>query len=130
MTISDCSKLVRQFQDQHFADFQSPDVGYNFLIGGDENIYIARGWDSINFHMEDSIGLSFIGNFMFDIFSAGMIKSAQILLQEGLESGKLDHNYKLISHNQTTNTLSPGVNVYNSIKFWPHYSPELVPITP
>lgn len=126
--INDCSRLVAAFQSQHISEFNSPDVGYNFLIGGDENIYVGRGWDAENFHMADSIGISFIGNFIYDRFTPGMIEAAQDLLRDGLDSGKLNKNYKLISHNQTGNTLSPGQNVYESIRFWPHYTDEKVPI--
>lgn len=128
-SVPECSNIVAQIQSLHVLK-KSPDVGYNFLIGGDENIYVGRGWDATNFHMEDSIGICFIGNFIYDRFTNGMIEAAQLLLKSGVDNGKLDKDYKLISHNQTWNTLSPGINVYEAIKFWPHYSPELVPITP
>lgn len=129
-TVEKCSTIVNQIQSQHIAEFLSPDIGYNFLVGGDENIYIGRGWDATNFHMENSIGISFIGNYIYDRLTPGMIEATLNLLEDGLKRGKLDENYKLISHNQTTNTLSPGTNVYNVIKFWPHFTPELVPIIP
>ena len=44
-----------------------PDIGYNFLVGEDGNVYEGRGWDTVGAysvpHNSDSIGIAFIGNF-------------------------------------------------------------------
>ena len=45
------------------------DIAYNFLIGGDEKVYIGRGWDTVGAHAgstyynSHSIGTSIIGNY-------------------------------------------------------------------
>ncbi|EFA01279.2 Peptidoglycan-recognition protein SC2-like Protein [Tribolium castaneum] len=116
-----CSQRVQSMQDYHVGNLKSPDIGYNFVIGGDGNAYVGRGWDIRNFHMDDSIGISFIGNFLHDHLTTEMISVAKKLLDEGVKSGKLARDYKLVAHNQTFRTESPGPNVYKEIKNWPHF---------
>ncbi|GLV32199.1 Peptidoglycan recognition protein LE [Carabus blaptoides fortunei] len=40
-SFSDCIQTMRNIQDLHVKN-ESPDIGYNFVIGGDENIYEGR----------------------------------------------------------------------------------------
>lgn len=120
---SDCAARIRNIQDYHVT-LSSPDVGYNFLICGDGNVYVGRDWDAKNFHtVENSIGICFIGNFVYDSLTDSMIEAAQLLLNLGLEKKVLNEEYKLVGHNQTFNTLSPGQNVYKVIKEWSHFYP-------
>lgn len=125
--IKDCSQQMALMQSMHVNDLGSPDIGYNFVIGGDENIYVGRNWQNHNFHMNlDTIGICFTGNFIFDRLTPGMIEAAQDLLKIGLDDGKLEKDYIIVAHNQTYNTQSPGTNVFNQIKYWPHYSPDVL----
>jgi N-acetylmuramoyl-L-alanine amidase len=43
------------------------DIGYSFLVGGDANAYMGRGWDKVGAHApgynSQSIGICFIGSF-------------------------------------------------------------------
>lgn len=39
----------------------------------------------------------------------------------GVSMGKLSEDYKLIGHNQSTFTLSPGPNLFSEISKWPHW---------
>lgn len=121
-SFSECSKLVRSFQEYHVGTLNSPDIGYNFLIGGDGNVYVGRGWDVRNFHRDDSIGISFIGNYIYDKLNPMMIAATQNLILHGVRLGKLSKDYKLICHNQTSATQSPGKNVYSVVKQWPHFA--------
>lgn len=125
-TIKTCSETMVNIQSQHITDYNSPDIGYNFLVGGDENVYIGRGWDATNFQRRNSIGISFIGNYIYDRLTPGMVEVTMMLLKEGEKLEKLDKDYKILAHNQTYNTLSPGANIYDSIIFWPHYSTDIL----
>lgn len=125
-TTLDCAPIVRDIQTQHVSQIPSPDIGYNFLIGGDGNIYVGRDWDARNFHMDSSLGICFLGNYVFDILTDSMIEAAQMLLELGLRKEILSEEYKLIGHNQTYVTLSPGENIYKIIKEWPHFYPGQV----
>ncbi|KAJ8930233.1 hypothetical protein NQ314_016959, partial [Rhamnusium bicolor] len=40
----DCKSRVKGFQNYHMQTLGWKDIGYNFLIGGDGNIYEGRGW--------------------------------------------------------------------------------------
>lgn len=122
----DCAAAVRDYQTQHVSQNGSPDIGYNFLICGDGNIYVGRDWDTRNFHMDSSIGICFLGNFVFDTLTSTMIEAAQMLLELGLKKEVLSAEYKLVGHNQTFTTISPGENVYKVIKEWPHFYPGQV----
>lgn len=125
--IKQCSEQMALMQSMHVNDLGSPDIGYNFAIGGDENIYVGRDWQNHNFHMNlDTIGICYIGNFVYDNLTPGMIEAAQQLLKIGVDGGKLEKDYIIVAHNQTYNTQSPGTNVYNQIKYWPHFSPDIL----
>lgn len=118
--ISSCSIIMKDSQASHVTS-NSPDIGYNFLIGGDGNIYVGRDWDFINFHRNLCIAISFIGNYIYDELTDDMISATKELLAEGVKQGKLSPNYRIVSHNQTTPTISPGRNVYKVIKTWSHF---------
>ena len=122
-TLTECSKLVKAIQNYHFR-LKKSDIGYNFLIGGDGNIYEGRGWDAANSVKDKSISVSFIGNFLYDHLTENMVDALQELLIEGVELGKLKEDYKIVCHNQTIATLSPGQNVYDVVKTWKHFNPE------
>ncbi|KAL3284286.1 hypothetical protein HHI36_018444 [Cryptolaemus montrouzieri] len=120
-----CQSRIAQIQEYHLS-LGSPDIGYNFIIGGDGRIYVGRGWNARNFHIGNhSIGLNFIGNYFRDELSPKMIECAKAILNYGVESGKLTQDYILVAHNQTKlrggGTLSPGPNIYREIKKWPHF---------
>ena len=117
---------MRVFQDGHMGGaLNFPDIGYSFVVGGDGNVYEGRGWDVTNMHSgfvkRCNIGISFIGNFVHDTPTNGQIEAAQELIELGVRLGKVAENYKLVAMNETFNTLSPGVVVYNIISKWPHF---------
>ncbi|KAG5866186.1 hypothetical protein JTB14_030312 [Gonioctena quinquepunctata] len=107
-----CAKKVKSFQNYHISNLKYTDICYNFVIGGDGNVYVGRGWDVVNCHTRISIGINFIGNFMRDTLNRTMIDCMEELLHRGVRYGKVAKDYTLVGHNQTTSTLSPG-DVYN-----------------
>ncbi|KAK4877744.1 hypothetical protein RN001_010250 [Aquatica leii] len=127
-TFATCSTKMQQMQSQHVSEFNSPDIGYNFVIGGDAGIYVGRGWDIRNFHTDRNIGISFIGNFVYDYLTVEMIEALKEVLELGVKLDKLWANYKLICHNQTSNTLSPGEHVYMEISKLPHFYDGVITI--
>ena len=119
-------KHVRNIQDLHVKQYGWDAIGYNFLVGGDGNIYEGRGWDVTGAHTRGynakSIGLSFIGDFTGKVPTDVQIEAAKALLEQGVKDGKLTANYKILGQRQVMPTLSPGSQLYNIIKTWSHWS--------
>ncbi|XP_072180858.1 uncharacterized protein [Diadema setosum] len=63
-----CQSAVRGIQDFHMDTRGWWDIGYNFLIGGDGNVYEGRGLERKGAHARSynqySIGIALIGNYM------------------------------------------------------------------
>lgn len=122
-SFANCSLALRRLQKSQMSRGMW-DIGYNFAIGGDGNIYVGRGWDYINSHAHLSIGISFIGNYNIDKINKHMTDASKKLLKQGVSLGKLSNDYILIGHNQSCKNFrsSPGNNVYKEISKWEHYS--------
>lgn len=62
-----CSAIVRSYQNFHLDDRGWWDIGYNFLIGEDGNVYEGRGWNYVGAHAPgyntQSIGICILGDF-------------------------------------------------------------------
>ncbi|KAK9718072.1 N-acetylmuramoyl-L-alanine amidase [Popillia japonica] len=123
---ADCATQMRNIQALHVNN-GSPNIGYNFLIGGDGGIYEARGWHTRNFHRDFTIGISFMGNFVFDEPTDVMISAFDSILANGVEIGALPTDFRIVAHNQTTATVSPGQHVYSVISQYPNFYPGLLP---
>ncbi|XP_011315368.1 peptidoglycan-recognition protein SC2 isoform X2 [Fopius arisanus] len=125
-TQAKCSQGVRAIQTMHTAIFKWNDIAYNFLVGGDGNIYEGRGWEIEGAHTynynKKSIGISFIGTFNALAPSDQQLTAAKNLLEVGVNMGKLAEYYKLLGHRQLSETLSPGDELYKIIQTWPHWS--------
>lgn len=66
-TMGECAAIVRSYQNYHI-DFNGwNDIGYNFLVGEDGNVYEGRGWEAVGAHAPTyntrSIGICIIGDF-------------------------------------------------------------------
>lgn len=122
-TSESCAVAVRSLQKTHQSLKHFLDVGYNFMIGGDGDIYVGTGWDAGNFHKKLSIGINFLGNFVYDELTDDMIDAFNVLVKQGLQLRKISEDYKLVGENQTNphNYLSPGPNVYRLMKNWLHF---------
>lgn len=122
-SFSKCSHVLREVQKLGMDKGQW-DIGANFLIGGDGNIYVGRGWDTINNHAHLSIGVAFIGNYNIDELNKSMTDAALKLLHQGVRLGKLSKDYVLIGLNQSCRNVAdgPGENIHKVIKTWKHFS--------
>jgi N-acetylmuramoyl-L-alanine amidase len=63
----ECAAIVRSYQDYHMDSKGWNDIGYNFLVGEDGNVYEGRGWETVGAHAPTyntkSIGICIIGDF-------------------------------------------------------------------
>lgn len=118
-----CQSAVRMLQKNHQSVKRFLDIGYNFMIGGDGRIYVGTGWDYRNFLRKTSIGINFLGNFVYDELTEDMIDAFQELVKQGLQLEKISNDYKLVGENQTDPHayLSPGPNVVKLMNNWSHF---------
>ncbi|KAL1517473.1 hypothetical protein ABEB36_001236 [Hypothenemus hampei] len=122
-----CAGKVSALQSWQVATFGYFDIAYNYLIGGDGNIYEGRGAGVENAWMPSAIDICYIGNYIrnYDKVSTKMDKAGQRLIARLGIQGYLTSDYVVIGQNQTYNTQSPGDNVYEKIVHWPHYDSQL-----
>ncbi|PSN41491.1 Peptidoglycan-recognition protein LB [Blattella germanica] len=122
-----CAADMRSMQNFHMNTKQWEDIGYNFLIGGNGEVYEGRGWGVVGTHAPNynsrSIGISFIGDYRTELPTAEMLSLAKSMIQCGVERGSIASDYKLIGHSQVRRTECPGQALLNEIKKWPHWEP-------
>lgn len=120
-----CSALIRGFQKFHMDTRGWFDIGYNFLVGEDGNIYEGRGWGKVGAHARghnrDSIGICVIGNFEEREPNRLALDAAQKLIDLGVRRGKISPTYKLLGHRDVGKTACPGQHLYDIIRRWSHY---------
>ncbi|XP_015605015.1 uncharacterized protein LOC107272405 [Cephus cinctus] len=121
-----CQSRVRSFQNYHMDTKHWGDIGYNFLVGEDGNIYEGRGWNKRGAHAVDynskSVGICFIGNYKNRQPSNAAVKAAKNLIDHGVSQGYISQTYKLIGHKQAASTECPGTQLYEIIKTWPNWT--------
>ncbi|XP_011180165.1 peptidoglycan-recognition protein SC2 [Zeugodacus cucurbitae] len=124
-TQASCSQQMRNIQSYHMDSLGWADIGYNFLIGGDGQVYEGRGWSTMGAHATNwnskSIGISFMGNYNNDKPTAAQIAAAKGLLADAVSRGQIKSGYILYGHRQVGSTECPGNNLYAEIKKWPNY---------
>nr|CAD7455587.1 unnamed protein product [Timema tahoe] len=125
VTLSECSKITRVIQGFQMDDLGYADIAYNFLVGGDSQVYEGRGWDTqgaLAAHYNNvSLGVAFIGIFEKTAPLMQQLEEFQTFLNVSVEKGKLSADYKLIGHRQVSITDSPGQALHDIIRTWPHW---------
>lgn len=106
------------------------DIGYNFLIGNDGNVYEGAGWHKVGAHTygynKKSIGIGFIGDFSDELPSEEALNVAKEFLACGVSSGELDRKYKLLGGRQIHASESPGLRLYQELQNWKRWSSSTV----
>ncbi|XP_039431591.1 peptidoglycan-recognition protein LC-like isoform X2 [Culex pipiens pallens] len=128
-TQSACTYRVRFIQDHHIGAENYGDIGYNFLIGGDGNVYEGRGWLKVGAFLRGqnskSEGIAFIGDYRHIKPSKAQMDMLDALLANGTKSGYLTPKFRLHGACQLQATESPGKLLYTELKKHPHWSDEL-----
>ncbi|XP_078621669.1 peptidoglycan-recognition protein SC2-like [Branchiostoma floridae x Branchiostoma japonicum] len=104
------------------------DIGYNFLVGGNGDVFEGRGWDTRGAHAGAkwngrSIGICFIGNFTDKLPLKEAITAGKMLIQLSVERNKLMSNYTLYGHRQVLPRTCPGEEFYKIVTEWKHWKP-------
>ena len=126
---SKCVFHVRYIQSFHMDSKSWDDIGFNFLIGEDGMVYEGRGWENVGAHTKgynrDSVGIAFIGTFIDIVPANKSLDVFDLLIEDGVRLGKLKPDYKLYAARQLNGFESPGLEFYNVIKTWPHWTDAL-----
>lgn len=121
-----CKSRVKSFQNYHMDNNHWDDIGYNFLVGEDGNVYEGRGWGKCGAHAprynSKSIGICVIGTFVSTLPNDAALDAIKDLIVWGAANGYITNNYKLLGHRQVRATQCPGDALYNEIKTWNHWS--------
>ncbi|XP_012228599.1 peptidoglycan-recognition protein SC2 [Linepithema humile] len=121
-----CKQKVKGFQTYHMDSKQWADIGYNFLVGEDGNVYEGRGWDKRGAHSipfnSKSIGICIIGDYSNRTPNRAAVDAVTNLITHGVQNGQIKSDYKLLGHRQTWQTACPGNSLYTMIQSWPHWS--------
>uniref|UniRef100_A0A1B6DNH7 Peptidoglycan-recognition protein n=1 Tax=Clastoptera arizonana TaxID=38151 RepID=A0A1B6DNH7_9HEMI len=121
-----CDEVVRFYQRLHMDTNGWNDIGYNFLISPNGDVYEGRGWNVVGAHAfgynSKSVGICLIGNFEEIRPTEEALRSAQELISLGTDMNMIAEDYELIGHRQVRDTLCPGENLFSVIKNWQHWS--------
>ncbi|XP_055905697.1 peptidoglycan-recognition protein SC2-like [Eupeodes corollae] len=124
-TTEKCKEQMRNMQSYHMNTLGWDDIGYNFGIGADGNIYEGRGFGIQGAHASSwngkSIGIMFIGNYNDHTPTDSQILKANELLTEAVSQGHLSSNYTLYGHRQVGSTECPGNKLFKEIQKWSHW---------
>ncbi|XP_014228398.1 peptidoglycan-recognition protein 2-like [Trichogramma pretiosum] len=129
---SSCSAILRSYQDYHLDNNHWSDIGYQFVIGEDGNVYQGRGWDKVGAHAPGynnrSIGICVIGDFTERLPNALALTALHKLIECGIAMKKLRTDYRVIGHRQARNTQCPGNAFYQYVRKMPNWmnSPDLL----
>ncbi|GFS90412.1 peptidoglycan recognition protein 1 [Trichonephila clavipes] len=107
------------------------DIAYNFLVGGDGNIYEGRGWFHTGSHAVNyntiSLGLSFMGNFNKDEPNEAMLNATLNLIKCGVRKGYFSPTREIHGHRDVACTESPGDHLYAVIRNWEFFKGGRLP---
>ncbi|KAJ8682812.1 hypothetical protein QAD02_018604, partial [Eretmocerus hayati] len=127
-----CADIVRSYQNLHMDKNGWWDIGYNFVIGEDGNIYEGRGWDTFGAHApkynNQSIGVSVIGDFTKVMPNEAALEALNSLIKCGLSMNKIRADYHVIGHRQGRATECPGETFYKYVQKMPHWMDHPIPI--
>ncbi|XP_053682979.1 peptidoglycan-recognition protein LA isoform X1 [Sabethes cyaneus] len=118
-----CSIKMRTIQDAAVAEMGLPDIPNNFYLGGDGFVYVGRGWDIVNAYANHTLSVCFMGDYLRYEPNDKQFSALQHLLAHGVAQDYLAKDYKLVTHNQTKTTKSPGPYIYDRISKMPRWVP-------
>ncbi|KAM8710469.1 hypothetical protein ACLKA7_017137 [Drosophila subpalustris] len=128
----ECIYRMRMIQTFHMKSLGFTDIAYNFLVGGDGQVYVGRGWQAQGQHIKGygsvSLSIAFMGTFISVMPKKKQLWAARRLMEEGVRLHKLDADYHIYAHRQLTATESPGEKLFGLMKHWPRWTEDVNPL--
>ncbi|XP_060557416.1 peptidoglycan-recognition protein SC2-like isoform X1 [Ruditapes philippinarum] len=120
-----CKEIVRNYQKYHMDTNEWDDIGYNFIVGEDGNVYEGRGWGLVGAHApgfnSKSLGICVIGDFSKSVPNQAAQNAVKDLISCSVARKKLSSSYRLRGHRDVKTTACPGTSFYNVIRTWKNY---------
>ncbi len=122
----DYKQIVKNIQYYHAVNRGWGDIGYNYLVDPDGNIYEGRYGEAIGAHAagsnHGSLGISVIGNYqekqvpssvLNSIVKLSANKAKKFDIQpDGKSSFRGEMDFNILGHRDVTATACPGQNLY------------------
>ncbi|KAK2916791.1 hypothetical protein Q8A67_001165 [Cirrhinus molitorella] len=129
-TFDQCASDMRSMQSYHQNSNGWADIGYNFVAGGDGNLYEGRGWDWVGAHAYGynsvSYGICYIGDYTSTLPSKSALDMVRYDFTGcAMNSGDLALDYSLYGHRQADSTECPGNTLYREIQNWEYWNSYL-----
>lgn len=121
----DC--IIQLISQQRYAiDFAKlDDIAFNFLIGGDGNVYTGRGWNAKGAHTDGydtgTLGVAFMGTFRRSLPKDIQVTAFNKLVKTGVEINKISANYTLVNHCQLRTDGYSDLALATNMTSWPHF---------
>uniref|UniRef100_A0A9I3DK43 Peptidoglycan recognition protein family domain-containing protein n=1 Tax=Anopheles dirus TaxID=7168 RepID=A0A9I3DK43_9DIPT len=121
-----CRLRVRLIQLFNMDGKNYDDIVYNFLIGGDGNIYIGRGWQKAGAHMQGynaySEGIAFIGNYNYaNKPTDKQMELLQQLLEYGVRERYISSTYEIYASEQLDEAVTTGKWLVEALRTIPQF---------
>lgn len=113
----DCMESTLQIQTDDLLR-NLTDISYNFLIGGDGNIYVGRGWGVMSAYSNKTLDIAFHGNYKFDYPYPDMIRAAKLLIHQGVRMHYIDRKFSVICQNQTKVHERSSRHLCGAVRTW------------
>lgn len=117
---ANCMEYTLQIQNDDIVHNQN-DIAFHFLIGGDGNIYVGRGWDVKGPFSNKTLDIGFHGNYKFDYLYPDMIHATNQLIEQGVRMHYLKKDYIVICQNQTALHEKSCRHLCGEVRKWKHY---------
>lgn len=106
------------------------DIAFNFLIGGDGNVYEGVGWNFMGSHTKGhnnrSLGIAFVGTFSTKLPNDRQIEAFQKLIHVGIALEKVERNHTVMAFCQlATVSSSPGWALAHNLTSWKNFDRSL-----
>ncbi|KAL0267356.1 UNVERIFIED_CONTAM: hypothetical protein PYX00_009648 [Menopon gallinae] len=119
-TTEACKQSMNGMQRYHQETRSWSDIGYNFCIGGDGNVYEGRGWGVVGYPANgyefNSTGICFIGDYTNSLPSDKMLKAAIDLIECGISKGFINKEPQVLGIREVIPTQSPGDKLQSYIE--------------
>ncbi|XP_067646261.1 peptidoglycan recognition protein [Eurosta solidaginis] len=123
---NNCLHILRDLQKKYQTDQHSgQEIPFNFLIGGNQQTYEARGWkyqSGLPFVAQNvSLVVAVIGNYTTLAPSAIQLHSILSLITESVRLKKLQRHYKIYGLQNMRNNQTDGVALFKAIGQLKHF---------